>query len=563
MKTLAVVDLETDPFEYGSMVQPFVAGFYDGKRYITYWGSDCVDRIVRFLEAEETEYTIYAHNGGRFDFFYFLRHIRHSLRIINGRIVQATLGKHEFRDSYAIMPFPLAEYNKDSIDYEKMSPDVREQHRDEIISYLRTDCVELYTLVSAFYQEFGDKLTIGSASMKQIKARHKFSTGGPEYDAKWRDRFYFGGRNQVFKSGIIKGKIRVYDVNSMYPNAMRSFLHPIGTGGDVSKRIERNSVFIVAEGKNYGAFPIREKDGSLNFTREYGVFNTTIHEWEAAEDTGSFKCYKIHKAYGWKERGTFDDFVNHFYKERAIAKASDDKIRAIFYKYVLNSGYGKFAQNPENYFDYYIGELGELPAEWHECEPGCEPECKHQWSPEWRHEQYIIWKRPLQQMRTSWYNIATGASITGAARSVLLRGLRATDDALYCDTDSIICRGDCHVKIHPTNLGEWNLEADGTVAAIGGKKLYAIFKPESDLTAKEREKLFPKYLTPLQLQKARQEKLAGSLACIKKAHKGARLTARDILHIVNGGEIVSKNPVPNFKWDGTHQFTKRRIRRTA
>jgi hypothetical protein len=563
VKKIATVDLETDPFEYGQMVNPFVAGFYDGERYVTFWGTDCVSRLVKFLEAEDTEYTLYVHNGGRFDFFYFMPYIRHSLRIVNGRIIHATLGKHEFRDSYAIMPFPLADYDKDAIDYEKMAEGVREQHRDEILKYLRKDCVALYELVTAFFAEFGDKLTIGSASMKQIQARHKFKKGSAKYDSQWRERFYFGGRNQVFQAGVTRGNIRVYDVNSMYPYAMRAFLHPIGISGEVSKRILSNSVFIVVEGKNYGAFPVREKDGSLNFTKEYGIFNTTIHEWNAAEDTGAFKCYKVHKAYGWKEQATFDDFVTHFYDARAIAKASDDAIRAIFYKYVLNSGYGKFAQNPENYSDYYVAEIGNLPAEWHECDKACEQPCKKLWSIDYRHEQYIIWKRPLQIARSSWYNIATGASITGAARSILLRGLRATRYPIYCDTDSIICRGDCNVEIHSTDLGKWDLEANGTVAYVGGKKLYAIFKPENTLTDKERTKIFPPTLTENQLRKTRQEKVVGNMVCVKKAHKGARLNARQIIDIVNGEKITSLNPVPNFKWDGSYTFTKREIKRTA
>lgn len=563
MKKIAVLDLETDPFEYEQMVRPFVAGFYDGERCITYWGEDCISRMVRFLETEDTEYVIYAHNGGRFDFFYLIQYFQSALRIINGRIVQAGMGKHEFRDSYAIMPFPLADFDKDSIDYEKMRAGVREFHREEILKYLKKDLTALYELVTAFYAEFGDKLTIGSASMKQIKARHKFKTGGPEYDAKWRDRFYFGGRNQVFRSGFTKGDIRVYDVNSMYPYSMRAFLHPIGKAGIVSKSIERNTFFVVAEGRNYGAFPTREKDGSLNFTKEYGIFNTTIHEWNAALDTRAFKPTKIIKTYGWVEHGNFEEFVSHFYNERAAAKKAGDKIKTLFYKYVLNSGYGKFAQNPLNYSDYYITQVGTLPAEWHECGKSCEDNCSKKWAIEYRHNEYIIWSRPLQETRSSWYNIATGASITGAARSVLLRGLRATDYPLYCDTDSIICRGDCRVQIHSTDLGKWDLEATGTVAAIAGKKLYGIFKPESALTDDERDKLFPKYYTELQTKKAREEKIAGPLACIKKAHKGARLTSSDILRIVRGETIESKNPVPNLKFDGTWNFTKRRIRKTT
>lgn len=560
---LAVLDLETDPFEHGKMVQPFLAGFYDGKRVVTYWGPDSVLRLVTFLQNEATNFTIYAHNGGRFDFFYFLPYLSSAMRIVNGRLIQGTLAHHEIRDSYAIMPFPLADYDKDSIDYEKMRADVREKHRYEIERYLRKDLTALYDLVVAFHQEFGDKLTIGSTAMKELRNRHKFSTGNEVYDAKFRSRFYFGGRNQVFKSGITKGRINVYDVNSMYPFVMQGFLHPIGTAHTVSNRIEKDTCFIEVEGKNYGAFPTREKDGSLNFTRESGVFYPTIHEWEAAIDTGCFKPRRIIKTYGWRERGTFADFVTHFYDSRRAAKRSGDKIRTIFYKYVLNSAYGKFAQNPDNYFDWYITEHGQFPPEYHECVAGCAEDCHQKWSPTFMQERYIIWQRPLQTKSLSWYNIAIGASITGAARAVLLRGIAGTSQVLYCDTDSIICCGSSRVEIDPTALGKWDLEATGSMAAIGGKKLYAIFKPETSLTVEEREKLFPKDKTPEQVRKLRRTYIAGSLACIKKAHKGARLTASEILAIVNGDEIESANPVPNFKWDGSYTWTKRRIKMTA
>ena len=139
MNKVAVLDLETDPFEYGILVKPFVAGFYDGSRCITIWDPDCVRRLVLELESEKEPLTIYAHNGGRFDFFYFMPYISSALRIINGRIVKAAMGKHELRDSYAIMPFPLADYDKDSIDYDLLRPATRERnpadYRDDIMGF--------------------------------------------------------------------------------------------------------------------------------------------------------------------------------------------------------------------------------------------------------------------------------------------------------------------------------------------------------------------------------------------------------------------------------------------
>ena len=537
---IAVLDLETDPFEHGKMIQPFVAGFYDGERFITFWSADCVERMVHFLETQTDEYTIYAHNGGRFDFFYFLDHLAGAARIVNSRIIQARLGKHELRDSFAIMPFPLESYHKTEIDYDKFKKHARENHKEEILSYLRDDCVDLYKLCITYRQEFGDVLTIGSASMKQLKEHHHFKCGNGEYDAKFRSKFYFGGRNQVFRSGIIAGSIKVFDVNSMYPHVMQSCLHPVGTGVELSRSVQNNTAFIVVEGKNDGAFPTRQKDGSLDFTVPRGTFHTTIHEFNAAIDTGAFRPTRIIKCYGFKQRETFAEFVEHFYTERMKAKAAKDEIRTLFYKFVLNSAYGKFAQNPENYYDWAVSEIGTLPGEWHECKRSCDEPCRLKWLPAFMAQKYIIWKRPL---RLQWYyNIATGASITGAARALLLRGLRAVHEPLYCDTDSIICRDASRLPISDSQLGAWKLETTGRMAAICGKKLYAVFDAQ---------------------ETNHQKVPCTAYWCVKKAHKGARLSAFEILRIAEGETIEACNPVPAFKFDGTFSFTKRKIRRTA
>jgi Vibrio phage DNA polymerase len=529
---IATLDLETDPFEYGKIVQPFLGGYYDGKRIISFWGPDCIARLVEALEEEAEPLTIYVHNGGRFDFFYFLQYLAHSTRIVNGRIISARLGKHEFRD-----------YDKDSIDYQKFAETEREKHHDEIMRYFRKDLTALYELVTAFRSEFGDRLTIGGASMKQLKLRHTYKRGSAAYDAKFRVPFYYGGRVQVFKAGVTRGPVKIYDVNSMYPFVMQAFLHPIGTAYSVSRYIERDTVFVVTVGRNYGAFPVRTKTNGLNFTCEHGTFSCTLHEFHAAIETGCYRPHRILKTYGWKERGTFEDFVSHFYDARAKAAREGDKIRKIFYKYVLNSAYGKFAQNPDNYFDWYITKAGETPPEWHECGKGCEVDCSKSWSPAYLHDEYVVWKRPLQTKSLSWYNIATGASITGAARAVLLRGIHASQSPYYCDTDSIICESLSGVASGDSgSLGGWKLEATGSMVAIAGKKMYAVFdrtNPTLDYSIDE----------------------GGHV--VKKACKGVKLSGLEILRIAGGEEIEYANPVPAFRWDGTAVFTKRRIRRTA
>ena len=559
-KRIAVLDLETDPFEYNVIPKPFVSGLYDGDKFVYYWGPDCIARMVAYLESRSEPLIIFAHNGGKFDWLYFLEHLpAGDMRIVNGRIIQARLGEHTLRDSFAIMPFPLADYKKDEIDYQKLHRDVREKNKDEIMHYLRGDLVYLHELVVAFFDEFGDKLTIGSAALKQLQRFHKFNRGGESFDAKFRKDFYFGGRNQVFQAGIIRKHVKIYDVNSMYPDVMRRYLHPIGNMSILSTRIDRNTCFVVASGKNYGAFPVRTKEGSLDFTVTEGRFCTTIHEFQAAEDTGTFKCSKIHKTFGFDDRITFAEFIEHFYGARLAAKLNEDLIHALFYKFVLNSSYGKFAQNPKNFYEWRITSgdtvLDEVCPKCIELEapnPACDYCGGNGWKwtigAEDENGKYIIWKAPL--LRHNYYNITTGASITGAARSVLLRGIANATNPMYCDTDSIICEDLSGVPINDNELGAWKLEAEGTLAAICGKKLYAVFGKSgkcADCKAKNHDSsVHPRRLNT-----------------IKKAHKGARLSGDEILRIASGEEIEAVNPVPNFKLSGRHTFTKRKIKRTA
>jgi hypothetical protein len=60
------------------------------------------------------------------------------------------------------------------------------------------------------------------------------------------------------------------------------------------------------------------------------------------------------------------------------------------------------------------------------------------WTQHSKNGDFCIWERPSPR-RGGFYNIATAASITGAARANLLRNLSLSDRPIYCDTDSIIC----------------------------------------------------------------------------------------------------------------------------
>lgn len=511
---IAVLDFETDPFKYGRTVRPFACGFYNGSIYKDFWGDDVVEQVLRFLLelGLEEPHLIYAHNGGKFDFLFLLHEFSGALRVVNGRVLQGELFGNEMRDSYGILPIPLGAYKKDDIDYEWFERDVRDKHRKAILEYQKSDCIYLYELVSGFHREFGDKLTIGGTALGILQEMHPFEKVTKVFDKTFRD-YYFGGRVQCFESGVVHGDFKVYDVNSEYPSVMRNFKHPISLFHRVDNRIGPDTAFILCEGWNKGAFCMRMEDGSIDFTVEYGKFYTTIHEYKAALELGLFKTKKILATHDFDKFTTFKDFVDTYYAKRVKAGEDGDEMRKLFYKLILNSAYGKFAQNPEDFVDYSIYEDGYMPGD--------------PWKLYEQLNGYNIWWKESSS-RYGYYNIATAASITGAARSILMRGIAGATRPVYCDTDSIICEA-LDAEIDPKKLGAWKFEGKGDRMAIAGKKMYALFSNGE---------------------------------CIKQASKGARIKPSEIVQVAQGGEILYKQDAPSMKVDGRQVSMQRRIRST-
>src|SRR5579872_1906565 len=289
---LYTMDIETDPFARGDVPVPFVIGFYDGLTFWDFWSdkeSTCIEKMQRFLEDERVDPgIIYMHNGGRFDFFYLLDWFEGKTTIINSRIVVAKMPSiqvgpdkrfargycFEFRDSFAIMPFPLRSYQKEGLEISKLSRENRGKYHEEIRFYLRGDCVYLWELCMGFQREFGDYKTIASAAFAQLSTFHKYDQLTQKQDAELRARYYFGGRVQCFASGLVEKPVTIFDVNSMYPYVMSDYYHPVSWPVAIDTKVRGwhedgtpdkspvKTFFVTAEGENNGAFPTRAEDGS-------------------------------------------------------------------------------------------------------------------------------------------------------------------------------------------------------------------------------------------------------------------------------------------------------------
>lgn len=513
---LAVIDLETDPFKYGRAPLPFAAGFFDGDIYFQTWGDNCIEEMMRFLEEYPEPLRIYAHNGGKFDFWFMQSWIDNPLMFIKSRLVKGMLcERHEIRDSFSILPVPLRDYKKDETDYSTFEYDKRERHKKSICLYLQHDCEYLYDLVSQFVDEFGASLTIGSSALKALKKFHPQSHQSRWHDAEFRP-YYFGGRVECFRHGRCDGDFKFYDVNSMYPFVMRDYEHPIGDEYFYSKRLPDSGFYFAdISCDSLGALPVRGKHGGLSFPHGAYRFLACSHEIQTALENNLIKNVKVHAVNRARKTQNFAAFVEKFSARKIQYEVEGNKAMRLFMKLVLNSAYGKFATDPNQFKDTILYDDIETLLN-----DGCE---------------YVgqfgtrfLGERSTEIRAYSYHDVAVAASITSAARSVLLHGLSRASNAIYCDTDSIVAE-DLDMPLHDTALGAFKNEASANEVYIGGKKMYAAF-------------------------------LQGE--GVKKASKGVQLSYQDIVKVAMGESVLSPIEAPNLRMGKPAKFIARTIAMT-
>lgn len=552
-------DCETDPFLHGRVPEPFLWGRYDGKNFHTYettadFVADVINRHI----------VLYAHNGGKFDFMFLLNYVKETrVQIINGRIVSMMLGQAELRDSFSIVPVGMGSIQKEEIAMWKLEKAVRADHMEEILFRNKTDCIYLYNLVTTYRAIAGKQKTIASNALTFAKKLGvDVGRTNHRHDSNFRP-FFYGGRTQCFQKGSFKD-ISLLDIHSAYPFAMTHY-HPTSDDfhrrsdieGFTDEEIQRG--FLIIECTSRGAFPLRTKAG-LSFPHEYNEFKVTGWEYIAARDLGLISDVKIHSFRYTPNKITFAPYVKHWYEYKNIHDKKTNPIEYTIGKIMMNSLYGKTAQNPAKYWDYKIVAGGT-----HIC---YEPEisttdpdlcrlcnCKmidHGWRLDREFGNHEIQKREsLWRFRymygeewtakSLYKNVATGASITGFTRAHLLKAMHGLgiQHIIYCDTDGIVCGPNANFDAlsYTDVLGDWEIEdKNAPIGHFGGKKLYAITLSKKDKSGKHLEKL---------------------------ATKGARLSYTDIEDIVNGKTVTWNNPAPTFSIDGSATFIVRKIRATA
>jgi hypothetical protein len=545
-RKLYTLDCETDPFKVGRVPQPFLWGLYDGKQYEEF---RTAAEVVHRLEREKA--TVYAHNGGKFDYHYLREYINtdENIMLIGGRLARFRIGECEFRDSMNLFTFALAAYQKEKIDYALMEPDMRSDpnNRAIISRYLRSDCVNLFELVTAFYETYGKHLTQAGAAMRVWSQMSGFKPPRQtvaQYDT--HKPYYYGGRVECFQSGHMVRPFSVVDINSAYPDAMVKS-HPISCDSELRSRLPDDShiprCFIKLDAISLGALPYIESQGSVRkllFPNDGEIRTYEITGWEfiAALETNAITDIRIREVRYFHECIDFREYVERFFKLKREAKTRGDKAQELFAKIFLNALYGKFAANPLSYREYRLAHPENMEA--YE---------EHGWSEAAQWGERILIDRELHESKQRYYNVATAASITGYVRAHLWRSLKACKGVLYCDTDSIAAEDISGLPLGDS-LGQWKLEMQCSEYAIAGKKLYAYRKTQEWFDGEKAA--------------AKDSEARQAIKEWKTAAKGTKLVASDIVKIAQGATVTFRPEVPTYSIHRADPvFINRNVRNTA
>lgn len=263
---------------------------------------------------------------------------------------------------------------------------------------------------------------------------------------------YHGGRVEVFREGHHK-KIRVYDVNSMYPAVMAST--PVPSSGKVLITTKPNL-------DGCGIFKVRFKERKRNKPPLLLVNGYGAHEgegWYYAPELRRFKGeLEVLEGYQFEDTSVlFKEYVDVLYNLRMGDKEGP---MGSLCKIAMNGLYGKLAQKPERnkLVIASISELDGLIVE------GKQPVCINE-----EYGLYMI----TEQADVPHEHVGIAGTITSEARGRLWE---ATDsDTIYVDTDSVHTTG--KVPVDPTKLGAWKLEFEGE-GVYRGKKLYGLRNPD-------------------------------------------------------------------------------------
>lgn len=390
-----------------------------------------------------------------------------------------TTGKHKgkikyrtllMRDSYAIFLDTLANFTRQfSPDHQKLSLDFAHVQFDpdnpEHRTYALRDVESLRIALINYDRVIRQDWNVGLRGTQASTAFYAWqkTLGDESYfpsegiSEQWGRDAYYGGL--VFLTSTeCHENVRTYDLNSCYPDRMRTMGVPLGRGAqtrqlqfskpafyDVTVRAPANLRVAILPTRINGAMYLPS-----------GTFRTTVTNDELAfAMEHGYQLLQLHGGYEYEALGfPFTAFVN---RSEKIRKESKGLPRDEAAKRMQNSVYGKFGTRRVRRKMLILDE-GDLPP------LSAEP---------WFIDEniWIIEEEADIEARPEW-----SAWITAQGRLKLLRAVYAIgpEKCLYGDTDSLtIFPDDAHYLTIGAEYGQWKLEKSWMRFRAIAPKVYA------------------------------------------------------------------------------------------
>lgn len=340
------------------------SAFYDITRNRSFIFTDR-EKARQFLFCKRNMKTIFFAHNLLYDLCN-LDYPENTARLVfnKSKLCGATHGKNIFVDTHNFYPTTLEEIGK-TFRHEKLKFDFsktrgKQLHEIDLdtLTELKRYCLndaKICAIVGKHLAEMSEKYRIKFRNFSIAGLSHKIFRKNfltekliprNEEINDFERLAYYGGRTEVFRYG--KRKDIVYeDINSSYPHAMTKRIpNPMkyiviknAKWKDIENDMGITLAKINSPYENIPLLPFRTEEKKLIFPVGKWLGAYTHAELKLAGELG-YKIEPIVSAIYPDEFSDLKKFVNHFY----TLKNSSEGIEKAFYKVVLNSLYGKFAE---------------------------------------------------------------------------------------------------------------------------------------------------------------------------------------------------------------------------
>ena len=524
---IAVYDLETTT----DLQKVYLCGYYDGTTY-RFWESKPLppehpDSAVAqfgswyFEQPHTHEQWLFAHNGGNFDHVFLLKWLftQSDLRIelipVQSTILRMRvfndsipwreggggksrsphwkIARHwDFLDSFRLLPGSLNTIAETFLGQKKhdFGGDYDTLHLNpERYRYLQDDCELLYGTLQEYRKRLEGpiggrlSLSIAGCAMKTFQMSHleKALHSASEKADEISRAAYYGGRTERFRvefHGNGTERLRLYDVNSMYPWAM---VQPIpvkflgikkkpllstllGVDGFVECTVD------VPPGTHIPVLPYRQ-GGKLLFPTGTLTGTWATCELRQAVKHGATIVSATRAAY-FRMGQPFDSYVKKLYAFRNKKAADWSALMDLIAKLLLNSLYGKFGSAKERELLHVRPRMEDVVE-------------KHMTPIDSPIGVPVFSERVDVEADYMLPHIA--AWITAQSRVRLHEGLASLppESVYYCDTDSIVTSAELPPSLCGSALGQYKTEMEDIVEAhFVAPKVYSLIGADGKEKAK-------------------------------------------------------------------------------